>query len=326
MEKRRITQRTEFYIFVIILLFSAFVELKSGQLLTGNNLIDIVRALSIPAMFCIGEMFVLISRDTDVSFPAIASLSMYTVCSQIDSDNVFVYFIVAMLIGLFIGLINGFIIAKFQFPALIVTLGTSSICFGIMQGVLKSREYPLNKALYRLGEMRLFRYTNPKTNINSDMPISFIIMIVVIFIGYFILNKTMLGRGIYAIGGDPVAAKRAGFHVFGIKMFIYAFSGVMAGMIGVLRATMLLAVHPNNLEGMEMIVIAACVLGGVKITGGKGTVLGAVLGMILLTLISNSLILIGIPTWWQKVFTGAIILIGTGISVIQKKKKVAAIS
>lgn len=322
MDKRKITQRTEFYIFIIILLFSVIVQIKSGQFFTGNNLVDLVRALSIPAMFCIGEMFVLISRDTDVSFPAIASLSMYAVCSQIKSDNVLVYFAVAMLIGLCVGAINGFIISKFKFPALIVTLGTSSICFGIMQGVLKSREYPLNKALYALGKMRIFRFTNPQSGLNSDMPISFIIMIVVILIGYLILNKTMLGRGIYAIGGDPIAAERAGFNVFAIRMFIYCFSGAMAGMVGVLRATMLLAVHPNNLEGMEMIVIAACVLGGVKITGGKGTVLGAILGIILLTIISNSLILLGISTQWQKVFTGAIIIIGTGISVMQRKKKV----
>ncbi len=324
MNFKKLTKQSEFYIFLIILFFSMVVQFKSGQFFTGNNIVDLVRALSIPAMFCIGEMFVLISRDTDISFPAIASLSMYTVCSQIDSSNPLIYFVVAILIGLAIGAINGFIIAKFKFPALIVTLGTSSICFGIMQGVLKSREYPLNEALYKVGQMKLFSITNAETGLSSDMPISFIIMIVVILVGWFILNKTMLGRGIYAIGGDPIAAERAGFNVFWIKMFIYMFSGAMAGMIGVLRATMLLAVHPNNLMGMELIVIAACVLGGVKITGGKGTVAGAVLGMILLTIISNSLILLGISTHWQKLFTGAIILIGTGISVAKKKKTTAA--
>lgn len=321
MKLKKITKQSEFYIFLIILFFSMLVQFKSGQFFTGNNIVDLVRALSIPAMFCIGEMFVLISRDTDISFPAIASLSMYIVCSQIKSDNPLVYFIAAILIGLAAGAINGFIIAKFKFPALIVTLGTSSICFGIMQGVFKSREYPLNAALYRVGEMKIFEIQNAETGLNSDMPISFIIMILVIVFGWFILNKTMLGRGIYAIGGDPIAAERAGFNVFWIKMFIYMFSGAMAGMIGVLRATMLLAVHPNNLIGMELVVIAACVLGGVRITGGKGTVTGAVLGMILLTIINNSLILLGISTHWQKFFTGAIILIGTGLAVSNRKKK-----
>ena len=201
-----------------------------------------------------------------------------------------------------------------------MTLGTSSICFGIMQGVFKSREYPLCAPLYELGQTKLFSVTNSVSGLTSDMPIGVIFMVLLIFAGWFILNKTMLGRGIYAIGGDVKAAQRAGFNVFGILMFIYAFSGCMAGLIGVLRSTMLLAVHPNNLEGLEMTVIAACVLGGVRMAGGKGTVLGALLGMALLTIVDNSLILLDISTTWQKVFTGAIIIIGTAASALQAKR------
>ena len=145
-------------------------------------------------------------------------------------------------------------------------------------------------------------------------------MVLLIFIGWFILERTMLGRGIYAIGGDERAAQRAGFHVFKTIVFIYAFSGCMAGLIGVLRSTMLLAVHPNNLEGLELTVIAACVLGGVRMEGGKGTVWGAMLGMALLTVMDNSLILLDISTTWQKVFTGAVIILGTAISALQARR------
>lgn len=322
MKMKKVIRSTEFYIGVIIIIFCMAVQIKSGQFFTGNNIIDNIRAFSIPAMFCIGEMFVLISGGTDVSFPGIASLSMYVVCSQFDGkvSNPLVYFLVAMLIGLVIGAINGVIIGYFKFPALIVTLGTSSICFGVMQGVFQSREYPLTESLYRVGQTKLFTVTNPTTGLSSDMPIAVVVMVVILALGWFILNKTMLGRGIYAIGGDEKAAQRAGFNVFGITMFIYCFSGCVAGLVGVLRATMLLAVHPNNLEGMEMTVIAACVLGGVRITGGKGTVLGAIFGMALLTIIDNSLILLGISTQWQKVFTGIIIIAGTAASAIQAKR------
>ena len=294
MNWKRVFKSTEFYVAVVLLLLCMAVQIKSGQFFTGNNLVDITRAFSIPAMFCIGEMFVIITGGVDVSFPAIASMSMFIVCSEMEhmTSNPLVFFVVAMLIGLAIGLINGFIIAKFRFPALIVTLGTSSICFGIMQGVFKSREYPLCAPLYELGQTKLFSVTNSVSGLTSDMP----------------------------IGGDVKAAQRAGFNVFGILMFIYAFSGCMAGLIGVLRSTMLLAVHPNNLEGLEMTVIAACVLGGVRMAGGKGTVLGALLGMALLTIVDNSLILLDISTTWQKVFTGAIIIIGTAASALQAKR------
>ena len=322
MKLKRVLKSTEFYVALVLLLLCMAIEVKSGQFFTGNNLVDIIRAFSIPAMFCIGEMFVIITGGVDVSFPAIASMSMFIVCSQLEhvTDNPLVFFLVAMLIGLAIGLVNGYIIAKFRFPALIVTLGTSSICFGIMQGVFKSREYPLCQPLYELGQAKLFSVTNSVSGLTSDMPIGVILMVLLIFAGWFILNKTMLGRGIYAIGGDEKAAQRAGFNVFNTLMFIYAFSGCMAGLVGVLRATMLLAVHPNNLEGLELTVIAACVLGGVRMEGGKGTVLGAMLGMALLTIVDNSLILLDISTTWQKVFTGAIIIIGTAISAIQAKR------
>lgn len=322
MNWKRTLKSTEFYVALVLMLLCLAIQAKSGQFFTGNNIVDIIRAFSIPAMFCIGEMFVIITGGVDVSFPAIASMAMFIVCSQLENvvTSPLPFFLVAMLIGLAIGLMNGYIIARFRFPALIVTLGTSSICFGIMQGVFKSREYPLCQPLYELGQAKLFSVTNSVSGLTSDMPIGVVLMVLLVLAGWFILNKTMLGRGIYAIGGDEKAAQRAGFNVFGTLMFIYGFSGCMAGLVGVLRSTMLLAVHPNNLEGLELTVIAACVLGGVRMEGGKGTVLGAMLGMALLTVVDNSLILLDISTTWQKVFTGAIIIIGTAISAIQAKR------
>ena len=143
--KKRIFTSTEFYVGIVLVLLCLLIQMKSGQFFTGNNAVDLLRAFSVPAMFCIGEMFVIITGGVDVSFPAIASMAMFIVCSQLEhvTDNPILFFAAAMLIGLAVGLVNGFIIARFRFPALIVTLGTSSICFGIMQGVFKSREYPL---------------------------------------------------------------------------------------------------------------------------------------------------------------------------------------
>ncbi len=321
MKTKRILRSSEVYVIAITILFCLFVQLRSGQFFTGNNLVDLVRAMIIPTMFCMGELMVLISGGTDVSFPAIASLAMFVSCTTLEdvTQNIFVYFAVAILIGLLFGAFNGFIIAKFQFPALIVTLGTSSICFGIMQGPFASREYPLTQVLLDLGKSKLFTATGD-TGLTSDMPVTIIFCIALVAISWFILNKTMLGRGIYAIGGDRNAAKRSGFNIFAINMFIYSFSGAMAGLVGVLRAVMLQAVQPNNLQGMEMTVIAACVLGGVSITGGKGTVLQSVVGMLLLTVVSSSLILIGIPAAWSGVFTGAIIIIGTAVTALEYKR------
>lgn len=320
--RRRLFSSTEFYVCLVLVVLCIAIEVRSGQFFTGNNLVDIVRALSIPLMFCIGEMFVIITGGVDISFPAIASMAMYIVCARMEGllTDPIEFFAIAMGIGLVVGIVNGLIVAYFRFPALIVTLGTSSICLGIMQGVFNSREYPLTASLYAFGQEKIFSVTNEVSGLTSDMPLAVLFMIAIVGLGWFILNRTMLGRGIYAIGGDVRAAERAGFNVFRTILFIYAFSGCVAGLVGVLRSTMLLAVHPNNLIGMELTVIAACVLGGVQMAGGKGTILGVVLGMLLLTVVDNSLILLGISTVWQKVFTGLIIIVGTAVSAVRAKR------
>ncbi len=319
MKLGRLTKRTEFYVAVILVVFCIVVQMRSGQFFTGNNIVDLLRSLTIPTMFCVGEMMVLISGGVDCSFPAIASLSMYFVCTKMDGmfSNPIPYFLVAMLLGLAMGAVNGFIVAKFKFPAMIVTLGTSALYLGIMQGLLGSSEYPLTKALLDLGSKKILTATNPASGLTSDLPIFFLFMVALMVITWFLMNKTMLGRSIYAVGGDEVSAARAGFNVFGTRMFIFCFSGMLAGFIGVCRASMLLTVSPNNMIGMEMDVIAACVLGGVSLIGGRGTVGGAILGTALMTVVSNSLIQLGVSTKWSRVFTGVIIIVGTAVSAVQ---------
>ncbi len=312
---KKTVRRTEFYVFLAIILLSVIVEVRSGQFFTGNTMLDITRALIIPAMFCLCEMIVLISGGTDVSFPAIASLSMFVVSTRMANyqGSVVEMLLVGALIGLVMGALNGFLVGYFQFPTLIVTLGTSSLFYGILFGPLAAQEYPAPPQLIALGKASLFSIVNPVTGVKSDMPVTVLFLIGLIVLVWFLLRHTMLGRGIYAIGGDKVSARRAGFRVLGTQMFIYCFVGFVAGFAGVARAAMLQNCNPTNLTGLEMTAIAACVLGGVSVAGGKGTIIGTIFGITLMTIMDNSLIMMGIPTYWQKVFTGMIILLGTGI-------------
>lgn len=323
--KRKIN-RTETYVFIALVLFMMLVQVRSGQFFTGNNIVDIVRSLTIPALFCIGELLVLISGGIDVSFPSIAALSMYIVSTKMlhYSGSIVVFFIVGIILGAIMGFINGFLVAKFRFPALIVTLGTSSLYAGILNGVFKAHESPIPEQMHALGKAKLFSVHNATLGISSDMPFTVIFLVIVVIFAFILLRYTKIGRGIFAIGGDIVSAKRVGFNVFGIQLFVYVLSGALAGLIGILRASMMLNCAPTNLVGMEMTVIAACVLGGARVTGGSGTIIGTLLGIGLMTVMANSLILIGISTYWQRVFTGLIILIGTGVSayqIVRKNKK-----
>jgi simple sugar transport system permease protein len=131
---------------------------------------------------------------------------------------------------------------------------------------------------------------------------------------WLLLNRTVLGRGIYALGGDAEAARRVGFNLGRIQYFIYGLAGLLAGGVGVIHASHLRNANPFDIVGIELTVIAAVVLGGASITGGRGTVLGTLLGVFLLVIINNSLILVGIPSEYQKVVLGMIILGSTGVT------------
>ena len=317
---KRHVVRTELFIFLAIVILGIIIQYRSGQFFTSYNFINIARALVVPGMFTLLTHMALISGGTDVSYPSIATLSMFIVSTRMlhFEGNIIFFFLVAAALGAIMGALNGFLIAKYKFPTLIVTLGTSSIFTGILQGVLGAHESPIPQAMDKLGKAKIFEVVSGQGRTYA-MPITFIFFIVLIFVVWFIMNRTMLGRGIYAIGGDLTSAERAGFNVFGIQMFVYIFIGAMAGFIGVTQAVMMRNCHPTNLNGMEMTTIAAAVLGGTNMTGGKGTIWGALLGIMLMVIMSNSMILLGISTNWQRVFTGLIILIGTGVTAIQSR-------
>lgn len=316
---KKIIRSTEFYVFLTIIILGVVIQARSGQFFTGNNLVDLIRSMVIPAMFAIGAQIVIVSGGIDVSFTAIASLAMYVAATSLANyqGSVFAAYAIGAGLGLLMGLLNAILIAKFKFPTLIVTLGTASVFTGFMQGVLGAHETPVPAPMLAHGKAKLFSAYNEQLGVKSDMPVTILLLIALIILAYFLLRYTMLGRGIYAVGGDVVSAQRAGFNVFAIQFFIYSFVGVLAGITGIARASMMLNAHPTNLLGMEMTVIAAVVLGGTRVTGGTGRLIGTMLGVALMTIMSNSLILLGIPTYWQKVFTGAIILIGTGVSAYQ---------
>jgi simple sugar transport system permease protein len=304
-----------------VIALSLLIQFRSGQFYTGNNLVDLIRSMTVPAIFAVGAMMVIVSGGIDVSFPAIASLAMYMTTRILLSVNysgpVILPYLMGAGFGLLMGLLNGVLIGYFRFPTLVVTLGTSSLFVGIMQGGFGAHELPVPPSMFDHGTASLFTAYNAKLQLSSDMPVQVLILLVVLALTFFILRYTMLGRGIYAIGGDEVSAKRAGFNVFGIRMFIYGYVGLIAGIAGITRACMMRNCHPTNLLGIELVVIAAVVLGGTRVAGGLGTLTGTMLGMALMIIMSNSLILLGIPTYWQKVFTGAVIIIGTGVSAHQ---------
>ena len=225
--------------------------------------------------------------------------------------------------GLF-GALNGFLIGYYRLPAMIVTLGTSNLFWGILFGPLKNLTFSLPDNLNKWSRMYLLTVTNPETEVSATLPALAITTVIVICISWFIMNKTMVGRGLYAIGGNRDAASRVGFNVLALQIFVYAFAGAVAGMAGYNRVITTRILNTVFTDGTEMTIIAGVVLGGVRITGGVGTLSGAILGTIFLTILTNSLLLLGLSPYWANAATGVVIIIGISLSsfqVIMERRK-----
>lgn len=268
-----------------------------------------------------GLLVVIISGGIDVSFPSIAAACLYTVASFEAvtgySGPPIVLILMSSIMGAAMGLINGYLIGKFKFHPLIVTLATSRIIYGLLISACKLEHIPtLGESLSGMSTSYLLTVEAGRGK--TTLPVTILALAFIVILAYFLLSKTVLGRMIYSVGSDYTGAIRAGFPVKKVLLFVYALSGFAGGLAGICHAVQARSAVPTDLFGGEMMIVAMVVLGGASLSGGKGSVLGNALGILIVTIASNSLILMGIPTIWQTFVLGVIILIGTSVSSYQQ--------
>ena len=289
------------------------------------TLINLSRAGIFTMCFAICEMVVIISGGIDVSFPAIGCVAMYVPMylynNNMGVDSAWFFFGVAILIGLIFGILNGVLVSFLNLPPLIATLATSSVASGGLIMMLGTREFTtLPPSLDRLYAINLLTYTDPGTGFKYPLTILILVPVILCIVVAFVMKYTMLGRGLYAIGGDKNAARVAGFNVRKLQFTAYIFCSVMASATAMMYTTLMHSSTTTALMGEEMIIIAACVVGGCRLTGGHGGVGGTILGVLLITLVRNNLNMLGVPTSWQTFAVGLVLLLGAVLSSIQAKR------
>jgi len=275
-------------------------------------------------IFAMGVLIVIISGGIDVSFMAIGIFCGYSVIvltneTGFGASSAPVGFVLAAVIGVALGVLNAAAIAGLHLPTLIVTLGTQGIIRGAMLAYVGSKvipDYP--EGLDKLSTNYLVTATGTSSTRLSVLIVPAVLICVLVSL---LLRYTMVGRGIYAVGGDAESARRAGFPVVGIQFFIYLFAGLLAGVAGLIHVTRVRLANPYELVGGELDVIAAVVLGGASIFGGKGSVSGTVLGVVLISLIRNSLILLGVPGSWQRAAVGLLLIVGAGAQALSARSR-----
>ena len=316
---------TPMILIYVMAVFCLIAALRQPAFLSPATLINLCRAGIFTMCFAICEMVVISSGGIDVSFPAIGCVAMYVPMwlynHDMGVDSVFFFFGVAMLIGLVFGILNGVLVSFLKLPPLIATLATSSVASGGLIMLLGTREYTsLPPSLDALYSVNLITFTDPATGFKYPLTILILVPVFLCIIVALIMKYTMLGRGLYAIGGDQNAARVAGFNVIVLQFIAYIFCSVMASATAMIYTTLMHSSTTTALMGEEMIIIAACVVGGCRLTGGHGSVGGTILGVLLITLVRNNLNMLGIPTSWQTFAVGLVLLLGAVLSSIQARR------
>ena len=310
---------------LIIIIYSVFVGIKNPGFLQIQTVFDIAKTSSTTMLVAMGLLVVMISGGIDVSFMAIALFGSYTslyIMIQTGISSLVFAFIVSMLIGVVLGLINAVLINWLKLPPFIITLGTQNLFHGIMTTFISDKSFGsgvLPECMHSFGQGTIFKIAT--ANGSTGLTVSIIPVLLAGLATYFILRKTMIGRGIVAIGNDEESARRAGFNPFRIRLFVYAYSGALAGMMGIVYAAQVNALYPNKMVGDELTVVAAVVIGGTKITGGQGKIFGAVLGVLITYLLNSTLIMIGLSSSWNNLFVGAILVIAVALTSYQERVK-----
>lgn len=317
---------TPMILIYVMALFCIVAAIREPAFLSPATAINLGRAGIFTMCFAICEMVVIISGGIDVSFPAIGCVAMYVPLYLFNNgmlpDNALAFFGLAMFIGLVFGVLNGILVSYLKLPPLIATLATSSIASGGLILALGTREFTtLPPSLEAIYKMNLITYTNTQSGFTYPLTILFLIPVILCIVMALVMHYTMLGRGLYAIGGDANAARIAGFNVRRLQFFAYIFCGVITGATAMMYTTLMHSSTTTALMGDEMIIIAACVVGGCRLTGGHGNVGGTILGVLLITLVQNNLNMLGIPTCWQTFAVGVVLLLGAILTSIQAKRQ-----
>ena len=327
---RRLIKYQESFLFAIIAVLSVVITCINRNFLTLENMFDLLKSYSFNGIMAVGMLFVLISGGIDMSFAAIATVSEYVMAVFMIKygGNIFLCFLIASIVGAALGFINGLLIGKFKIPAIIATIATMNIFYGLLVIITGGKWIHSMPEWFR--NFAMIQVISLKNSDGADYGLSIITFIwfLVMGLAIFILRFTLFGRGLYACGGDRKSALRVGFNVERTEVLVYTIMGLLSGVAGVVQGLLVQTVAPNSIVGKELNIIAAVVLGGASLAGGRGSMLGVFLGLVLLAIVKNGMTLMAIRPVWYEFFVGIVILVSIGATSWQarsEKKKIGAI-
>ncbi|SCH91122.1 MULTISPECIES: ribose ABC transporter permease [unclassified Romboutsia] len=287
-----------------LVLLIAIVSVLNPSFLSPKNIMNILRQTSVNAVIAAGMTFVILTGGIDLSVGSILGISG-AVCASllVSGQNAIISVISALLVGSIVGFLNGFIISKGKLQPFIATLATMTVLKGLT--LVYTNGNPIT-----LGSNELaMSFGKIGGGTILGIPTPAMIMIVVFMVCYYILHNTKMGRYTYALGSNEEATKLSGLNTDKIKIWVYTISGILASVAGVIITSRLYSAQPTAGSGYELDAIAAVVLGGTSLNGGKGKITGTIIGALIIGVLSNALNILDVSSYYQTMVKGAVILL-----------------
>lgn len=295
---------------VMIIIFS----ISSPYFLRIDNIMTIALQTAITAITAYGMTYVIVSGCVDLSIGStIALAGVLTALMLQKGVPISIAIIITLIIGIIVGSLNGFMVAKMKLPPFIATLGAQMAIRGMAMIVTDAKPvYVQNVPIFKqLAQHRLF----------GVVPLPVIYMVLLAFLASFLLRKTVIGRNIFAVGSNEEAARLSGIRILQVRMFAYAFSGLMAAAAGVILASRVTSGQPGIATGYEANAVASAVIGGASMRGGHGTISGSILGAFILGVLMNGLNLLNVNQNWQTFATGMVVILAVWVDKMRTSEQ-----
>lgn len=287
-------------ILLVLLILCVVISIKAPVFLSGTNLINLLRQTAQVGVCSLGLCMVALVAEIDLSISSVqAAVGLLAVYIVNRTDSVFLALIAGLALGVLIGLINATIILKGGVVALIATLAMQTIVRGVVMIITNAASLPCRSATFRLIGVGYI----------GIIPLPVLIWLICAVSVYILLNHTVFGRNIYAIGGNKTAAALSGINVTKYKYIVFTISGFLTALAALILAGRMNSGQPSAGSGFEMSVISAVVLGGVSLNGGRGNVLGVLIGAFILSVLANGMVLMDVNTFYQDVIRGIILIL-----------------
>lgn len=302
----------EFGLVFVIIFIVVLMTIVKPVFLSSGNILNILRQVSINGILAVGMTFIILTGGIDLSVGSLVAVtSVISGSLLMNNGNVFLACVVGVLAAVAFGVLNGYLVAYIGFQPFIATLASTTIGRGFAMVYSNGKPYTItNESFLAIGQGNVL-----------GVPTPIIILVIVCIIGLVVLKCTTFGRYVFAIGGNKNAAKLSGVKTRKVEMMVYILSGVCCGIVGLILSARISSGQPTAAEGFELDAIAATAIGGTSMSGGIGGLRGTIFGFIIIGLISNSLNLVNVNSFWQQIVKGFIILLAVLMDMKTKSRE-----